>query len=68
MAFGETVETPDGKKNIEELKIGDLILGTNNEYRTVIEVTEPDEQECYEITTASGKTIVCSGKQIFICI
>ena len=65
LAFGETVETPDGKKNIEELKIGDLILGTNNEYRTVVEVTEPDEQECYEITTASGKTIVCSARHIF---
>lgn len=65
LAFGETVETPNGKKNIEDVEIGDLVLGTNNEYRTVLDVTEPEEQECYEITLQSGKTIVCSARHIF---
>jgi hypothetical protein len=65
IAFGETVETPTGKKNIEDIVIGDKVLGTNNEFRLVTDVTEPDEQEVYEITTKSGKKVVVSGRHIF---
>lgn len=65
LAFGTTVETPSGLTNIENLKIGDKVLGTNNEYRIVTDISEPDEQEVYEITTKSGKTIFASGRHIF---
>lgn len=65
IAFGEKVETPEGQKNIEDVIVGDLVVGTNNEWRTVTAVTEPEEQEVYEITTKSGKTIQVSGRHIF---
>lgn len=65
IAFGEQVETPEGKKNIEDVIIGDLVLGTNNEWRTVTAVTEPEEQDVYEITTESGKTIIVSARHLF---
>lgn len=65
LAFGEKVETPTGIKNIEDIVIGDRVLGTNNEFRLVTFVTEPEEQEVYEITTKSGKKILVSGRHIF---
>ncbi len=65
VAFGEKVETPQGMKNIEEVKIGDLVLGTKNEFRNVLNVTEPEDQEVYEITTKSGKSIRVSARHIF---
>lgn len=65
IAFGEQVETPEGKKNIEDVIVGDLVMGTNNEWRTVVAVTEPEEQEVYEITLASGKTIMVSARHLF---
>ena len=64
IAFGEQIETPEGKKNIEDVVVGDLVLGTNNEFRTVLAVTEPEEQEVYEITTKSGKKILVSERHI----
>lgn len=59
------MQTPDGEKNIENLKIGDKVLGTNNEYRDVLDVSDPDEQDVYEITTKSGKSILVSSRHIF---
>ena len=64
-AFGEKVETPEGQKNIEDVIVGDLVLGTNNEWRTVTAVTEPEDQDVYEITLKSGKSIKVSGRHIF---
>ena len=65
VAFGEKVKTPEGMKNIEDLAVGDLVLGTNNEFRTVTSITEPEYQEVYEITLKSGKSIRVSGRHIF---
>jgi replicative DNA helicase len=65
IAFGEKVETPEGQKNIEDVIVGDLVLGTNNEWRTVTAVSPVEEQEVYEITTKSGKTIQVSARHIF---
>ena len=64
IAFGEKVDTPEGKKNIEDVVVGDLVLGTNNEWRTVTAVTEPEEQDVYEITTKSGKKLMVSARHI----
>jgi hypothetical protein len=65
IAFGEKVTTPEGKKSIEDVIDGDLVLGTNNEYRTVTDVSEVEEQEVYEITLKSGKTIQVSDRHLF---
>jgi len=61
----ELVKTPDGYIEIGNLEIGDKLLGTNNEWRTVLNKTDIEEQEVYEITTKSGKTIKVSGRHIF---
>lgn len=65
IAFGSVVQTPTGLKKIEEVVVGDQVLGTNNEYRFVTAVTEPEEQDVYEITTKSGKTILVSERHLF---
>jgi len=65
VAFGEKVTTPEGQKNIEDVIVGDLVLGTNNEFRTVTAVTESEDQEVYEIILKSGKSIKVSGRHIF---
>jgi len=65
IAFGEKVETPDGMKNIEDVIVGDLVLGKNNEWRSVTAISEPEDQEVYEITLKSGKSIKVSGRHLF---
>ena len=65
IAFGEKVQTPIGEKNIEDVVVGDKVLGTNDEFRTVKYVSEPEEQDVYEITTSTGKTILASARHIF---
>jgi hypothetical protein len=65
IAFGEKVTTPNGQKNIEEVIVGDLVLGKDNEWRTVTAVTEPEDQDVYEITLKSGKNIKVSGRHLF---
>jgi len=65
IAFGEKVTTPEGQKSIEEVIVGDLVLGKDNEWRTVTAVSEPEDQEVYEITLKSGKNIKVSGRHLF---
>lgn len=62
--IGEKVITPQGEKKIGDLKVGDQVLGTNNEWRNVLDVTEPEEQDVYEIVTKSGKKIMVSGRHL----
>lgn len=63
--INELVQTKQGKIEIGKLKKGDRILGTNNEWRVVTEVSDIEEQEVYEITTKSGKKIMVSNRHIF---
>ena len=49
---------------IKDIKIGDEIL-SHSGYVTVTEVFPIKKQDVYEITTKSGKKIICSNKHIF---
>jgi hypothetical protein len=54
----------DQKIQIKDVKVGDEIL-SHSGYVTVDEVYPIETQEVYEITTKSGKKIVCSDRHIF---
>ena len=46
-----------GDTPIKDVTVGTLL----NNNRTVCELLDTGEQQCYEITTASGRKLVCSG-------
>ena len=59
------VTKDDGKSiSIGDIKVGDKIL-SHSGYVTVETVYPIEVQDVYEITTKTGKTIVCSDKHIF---
>lgn len=66
------VETTVGFKTIEELNIGELIKAPNfeteiNEYVEVLDKIDTGEQDVFEITLESGKTIKCTAEHKFVC-
>ena len=64
------VETKNGYKTIEELKIGEYIKAPNEDKEEFVEVTnkiEQGTQDVYEITLESGKTIECTLDHKFLC-
>lgn len=64
LVLGQKVDTPNGKVQIETLKIGDQIL-THLGYKKVVNVFPIETQPTYEIVLKSGRKILCSGKHEF---
>lgn len=60
------VETQSGYKLLSELSIGDIIMGKNTLVE-VVDVIDCGEQELYEITLESGKTIKATLNHKFLC-
>jgi len=60
------VETKNGLKTINELKVGEFVLSPNG-YIEVLDIFDTEEKECYEITLESGKTITCTMEHKFLC-
>jgi hypothetical protein len=58
------VNTLSGKKYIKDVEIGDL-LESNDGWNTVKTVFPIQNKDRYRVTTASGKTIICSAEHIF---
>lgn len=65
LALNTIVETSNGKKEIQKLKKGDLVLSSNNTFNEVQIVYPIQKQKTYKIKTKSGKEIICSEKHIF---
>lgn len=64
------VETTNGYKTIEEVKIGDKVLSPSKNgdvFVDVIDKHDNGEQELYEITTESGKIIQCTLNHKLLC-
>jgi DNA polymerase-3 subunit alpha len=65
------VETPDGFKTLQEIKIGDKVLAPKNEkedeFVNVVNKYNNGEKELYEFTTESGNTVVCTLDHKFLC-
>jgi replicative DNA helicase len=51
------IHTENGKIPVKDIKIGQKLPDN----KTVIEVLNTDEQECFEIKTKSGKSLICSA-------
>lgn len=60
------VETPNGFKILDEIKVGDKITSPEGE-TTIINKYDNGIQEVFEITLESGKTIQCTMKHRFLC-
>jgi replicative DNA helicase len=54
-----------GDTTFNTVKVGDLIEGKDNEWRTVKKVYPHERKKCYKITTKSGKSIICGPKHNF---
>jgi len=50
------IHTENGKIPVKDIKVGNKLV--NN--KTVIEVIDSEDQECFEIKTKSGNSIICS--------
>lgn len=63
--IGEKVKTDRGEIEFGDIKVTDKVLTHSNRMAKINVVHEIQEQECYEITLKSGKTIICSGKHMW---
>jgi replicative DNA helicase len=50
---------------IKDIQINNLIKYDNNKFNIVKEIYDIEENDCYEITLKSGKSIICSSKHLF---
>ena len=53
------VLTPDGFTTMGELKVGQLICGTNGSYQTVEEIFEKGIREVYQVTFSDNQVVEC---------
>lgn len=61
----ELVETPNGPKRWQDIKIGDLLFGNNNTITQVIDIPFEGESPCYKITLRDGRIITASDNHIW---
>jgi phosphate starvation-inducible PhoH-like protein len=59
------VLTPDGFRPIGELKIGDLVVGSNGEPTPVIGVYPQGEKDIYRVRTQDGASTLASGDHLW---
>lgn len=59
------VQTQRGEIEIKDITTNDYVLTHSQRMTKVNVVHEIQEQECYEITLKSGKTIICSGRHMW---
>lgn len=53
------VLAPNGFTTMGELKVGQLICGTNGSYQTVEEIFKKGEKEIYEVEFSDGQVVEC---------
>lgn len=62
---GTKVYTSEGYKNIEDLKIGDLVLTHKNRYRKILEIRSNPNQQIWEIRTLCEKSFYTTENHLF---
>ena len=63
---GEKVLTPEGYKNIEEIKQGDFVIGGSGETCRVLETMQKTTEELIEIELENGKIIRCTPDHLVL--
>jgi replicative DNA helicase len=58
------VQTPQGLKEISNIKVGDLVF-SNNGYNEVLNIFSKTKKKSYKITLEDGKEIICSEEHLF---
>lgn len=59
------VLTPDGWRPIGELKVGDLVVGSNGEPTPVLGVYPQGEKDVYRVTAQDGSWTLCCGEHLW---
>lgn len=65
MARGQRILTPDGLRPIEQIKMGDKVIGGSREVRNVLETSKKRVKKTLRITLANGETIRCTPDHLF---
>ncbi len=60
-----TVLTPDGFRPIGQLRIGDLVIGSNGEPTPVLGVYPQGEKDVYRVTAQDGSSTLCCGEHLW---
>ncbi|GAA1333325.1 hypothetical protein GCM10009660_09000 [Catellatospora bangladeshensis] len=59
------VLTPDGFRPIGELRVGDLVVGSNGEPTPVLGVYPQGEKDIYRVTAQDGASTLCCGDHLW---
>jgi phosphate starvation-inducible PhoH-like protein len=59
------VLTPDGFRAIGELRVGDLVVGSNGEPTPVLGVYPQGEKDVYQVTAQDGSSTLCCGEHLW---
>jgi phosphate starvation-inducible protein PhoH and related proteins len=59
------VLTPDGWRPIGDLRVGDLVIGSNGEPTPVIGVYPQGERDVYRVTAQDGAWTLCCGEHLW---
>ena len=62
---GTPVKTPNGWTNIEDLKIGDLVMGERGEYHKVNGVFPQGKKDLYKFTFKDGRTAIAGAEHLW---
>lgn len=65
LAHGTSVKTPNGWTNIEDLKVGDLVMGEKGYYYNVTGVYPQGKRDVYKVTFKDGRTAVVDGEHLW---
>ncbi len=59
------VLTPEGFRPIGELRVGDLVIGSNGEPTPVLGVYPQGEKDIYRVTAQDGSSTLCCGDHLW---
>ncbi|MBA2323986.1 MAG: PhoH family protein [Pseudonocardiales bacterium] len=59
------VLTPDGFRPIGELRVGDLVVGSNGEPTPVLGVYPQGEKDIFRVTAQDGASTLCCGEHLW---